>query len=397
LTRLLWHSNAPWSPTGYGQQTALFTPLLAEHYELAISAFYGLEGASRPWQGIQVLPGLGGKNISQVMLDHAEKLFGGDPRNGLVLTLLDVWVLDTATCQQMNIASWVPVDHEPAPEKVVSFFTETGAVPIAMSKFGKDQLGRLDPLYVPHGIDTRTYRPYPKEEARHGSFPPGAFVVGMVAANKGRPSRKGFSQALQAFAKFAESHEDAYLYLHTLLNPELAEGENLGGLINRLEIPLDRIRTASQYHILYDPYPPSDMAQLYSGLDVLLNPSLGEGFGIPIIEAQACGVPVIVTDFSAMSELCGSGWQVKHSRFWTGLGSWQAVPDVDDIVDSLEECYARSDADVQHHASTARAFAEQYDVERVFKQHWLPALRTVEQRFSRQAPVRIPSRMSVAA
>ena len=31
---------------------------------------------------------------------------------------------------------------------------------------------------------------------------------------------------------------------------------------------------------------------------------------------------------------------------------------------------------------SARAFAEQYDVERVFKQHWLPALRTVEQRFA---------------
>lgn len=38
--RALWHSNAPWSPTGYGQQTALFASRLKEHYKLGISAFY---------------------------------------------------------------------------------------------------------------------------------------------------------------------------------------------------------------------------------------------------------------------------------------------------------------------------------------------------------------------
>lgn len=38
--KLLWHSNAPWSPTGYGQQTGLFLPLLQEHYDLAVSSFY---------------------------------------------------------------------------------------------------------------------------------------------------------------------------------------------------------------------------------------------------------------------------------------------------------------------------------------------------------------------
>ena len=38
MTKLLWHSNAPWSPTGYGQQTSLFAPLLAEKYDLAISS-----------------------------------------------------------------------------------------------------------------------------------------------------------------------------------------------------------------------------------------------------------------------------------------------------------------------------------------------------------------------
>ena len=35
MTKLLWHSNAPWAPTGYGQQTGLFAPRLAEKYDMA--------------------------------------------------------------------------------------------------------------------------------------------------------------------------------------------------------------------------------------------------------------------------------------------------------------------------------------------------------------------------
>ena len=46
MTKLLWHSNAPWAPTGYGQQTGLFAPRLAEKYDMAISSFYGLEGSA---------------------------------------------------------------------------------------------------------------------------------------------------------------------------------------------------------------------------------------------------------------------------------------------------------------------------------------------------------------
>ena len=67
---------------------------------------------------------------------------------------------------------------------------------------------------------------------------------------------------------------------------------------------------------------------------------MGEGFGLPVLEAQACGVPAIVTDFTAMSEVCGAGWKVGYDRVWTPMRAWQAWPHVDEIVESLEECYA---------------------------------------------------------
>ena len=81
------------------------------------------------------------------------------------------------------------------------------------------------------------------------------------------------------------------------------------------------------------------MADVYSSLDVLLNPAMGEGFGLPILEAHACGVPAIVTDFTAMSEVCGAGWKVGYDRVRTPLRAWQAWPNVEEIVESLEQCY----------------------------------------------------------
>ena len=55
--KILWHSNAPWAQTGYGQQTALFAPRLrALGHELALSSVWGLGGAGLEWEGMHVYP-----------------------------------------------------------------------------------------------------------------------------------------------------------------------------------------------------------------------------------------------------------------------------------------------------------------------------------------------------
>lgn len=51
--------------------------------------------------------------------------------------------------------------------------------------------------------------------------------------------------------------------------------------------------------------PKADLPIFYSGCDLMAFPSLFEGFGFPIIEALACGAPVICSDTSSMSEIAG--------------------------------------------------------------------------------------------
>ncbi len=51
--------------------------------------------------------------------------------------------------------------------------------------------------------------------------------------------------------------------------------------------------------------PHDEMPLLYNAADLLLYPSFYEGFGLPILEAQACGTPVITSNLSSMPEIAG--------------------------------------------------------------------------------------------
>jgi glycosyltransferase involved in cell wall biosynthesis len=385
--KVILHSNAPWSPSGYGQQVALFAPRLAEHVDLTLSAFHGLQGSPLTWNGIEVLPCMGGTYGGESILGHAEHVFGS-VRGGLVLTLLDVPALEASVWRHLDLACWLPVDHDPAPPQVSSFVVETAAIPIAMSRFGLDQLGGLDPLYVPHGIDTRVFSRRDGARARL-ALPESAFIVGAVAMNKGVPSRKSLPLIVEAFAAFRARHPEAILYLHTEVTGLYDEGYDLPALFHALELGPEVVRFADQYRYRLHPEGPEHMADLYSSFDVLLNPAMGEGFGLPVLEAAACGVPSIVTDFTAMSEVCEVGWKVGYDRVRTPMRSWQAWPKLDEVVAALEACYAADRADL---STRARAHALEYDVDVVFERHWLPALAELERRIADRAPVHIPRR-----
>jgi glycosyltransferase involved in cell wall biosynthesis len=113
------------------------------------------------------------------------------------------------------------------------------------------------------------------------------------------------------------------------------------------------------------------MANWYRCLDVLSLPSWGEGFGLPLIEAQACGIPVVTTRHSAMRELCGAGWMVDGEPFWNYTHeAWWTKPS----ARSIETAWGRAYEARGRYSERAREFALGYDAWRVTEEHWLPLL-----------------------
>jgi glycosyltransferase involved in cell wall biosynthesis len=386
--RILWTSNAPWCATGYGQQTAqVIKRLKKEKYEIAIAANYGLEGSSSTYPTeyglIPVYPRGFETYSNDIIPAHTHDWIQGNPEiPNVLITLFDVWVYRGKKWDDFNIASWVPIDHLPCPLEVTEWCKKENVTPIAMSQYGKQMLERSDieSLYVPHAIEktfkpTKTITTADKEQITGREFlgiDKDRFVVGMNAANKGVvPNRKAFGENLLAFSMFAQKHKDAILYLHT--EAVGAAGINLIELIHAVGLQKNQYRFIDPY--LYRSAMSQEIvAATYTAMDVFLGVSMGEGFGIPTIEAQACGTRVIVSEFAASTELVGDGWLVEGQPFWDPMQkSFQHMPSVPSIVESLEKAYDKG----QNRSQQAIDFAKQYDADTVFETHWKPTLKQI--------------------
>jgi glycosyltransferase involved in cell wall biosynthesis len=365
--RVLVHGNAPWLPTGYGQQMAQLVPRLASlGHDVGISAFAGIMGAMSAWEGFPVFPGGLEAYGGDILAGHA-KAFRAD----LVLTLMDAWVLPPDMASRLNFACWMPVDCTPLSALDLQFLRRSCATPIAMSEHGKTELAAagFSPLYAPHGIDTQVYAPAGKDEARDAfGIPRDAYVIGINAANIDAV-RKGFPEQFAAFAQFRARHPEALLLMHSHQTGP-GTGMDLGDIIARLGIA-DAIRWTPAYKYTCGGYTPQEMARWYSALDLLSACAYAEGFGLPVVEAAACGVASAVTRFSAMPQVAGlDGFYAGSEPFFNPRHrAWWGKPRVGEIADAYERAFA-SPAD----PGRLREHALAYDADRVFAEYWKPVM-----------------------
>ena len=168
--------------------------------------------------------------------------------------------------------------------------------------------------------------------------------------------RKGLDILLKAYASAFTADDDAVLVVK-------AQGGGVysdGGLHGALE-ELRRRPGAPEILLLQDSLDEPALASLYRACDAFVAPYRGEGFGLPILEAMACGLPPIVTRAGASADFVdeASAWRLPSARI--------PVPRIDDLLPGpagfwLEEpdegALARALREAYEHPETCRSKGE---------------------------------------
>ena len=170
---------------------------------------------------------------------------------------------------------------------------------IAVSQHTKDVV--VDLLGVPadrvfvarHGIDVRFRRPSAAGlDAVRERF--GLRRPYLLSVSTAEP-RKNLARLVDALALLrTQGHEDLQLVVagkSAWGSPELRSRIEANGLSDHVKL-LGYVDEA-------------DLPSLYAGAEVFSLPSIAEGFGLPALEAMACGTPVVASNTTALPEVCG--------------------------------------------------------------------------------------------
>jgi len=204
---------------------------------------------------------------------------------------------------------------------------------------------------------------------------------GTVAANNDKEDRKSHSRSMKAMKYFLEQNPDVknviWLY-HT--NPTEEKGMPLVSMAHKFG--LEKIIKFLDPSMVNTMFTEQDLSVLMNCFDVHLLCSKREGFGMPILETQSCGVPNICHDSSSMTELVqGHGWLCKSLGYdlnleTTPINAESATPDVYDIAKCIEDAYFHPEK-VQKYGQASRRFALSFDWDKIVKDQWVPLLENI--------------------
>jgi glycosyltransferase involved in cell wall biosynthesis len=374
-TRVLWMSDSPDAPTGYGNVTRAVCEGLAQRgCEVFVLGFQNPDQVAR-WRGMRLLPMGKGRFGEDLLPRYLEKI-----RPHLLVTLTDLWWVAFATAEPFRQAlaragsRWAvyfPVEGHGTAGSLPPLYRELlqlADAPIAMSRYGQRVAlaNGVSADYIPHGVDSSAFQPPPdRAAAKQRLGYQGRFVILSDARNQ---QRKMLHRLLTIFARFARRKRDVLLHLHcdpddtTTRDPRysysVADDVRALGLGGKVRMTAGFSLDTS---LRLD-----ELVTVYQAADVHLLTSTGEGFGLPTLQAAACGVVPVAVDYSANSELiAGHGLTVRPAGFLSDdLGLARAVIDVSDAVDKLEQLY-HDGAGTELLSRRARGFALEYDWSRV--------------------------------
>jgi len=326
-----------------------------------------------------------------------------DFKPDIVLTYRDPWMdmfISKSPLLPYFHWVWMPtVDSDPQKQAWIEGFAKTDAI-MCYSEFGiktleKDAGHLLNVVgCASPGIDPKIYKPYDKKQIRDElGLLPDINIVGTVMRNQ---RRKLFPELIKSFAKFLkvappEIKDNTYLLLHTSYPEKMGwnlgyhiSEEKVGGKVLstyvckncrkwRIDFFRDSLNYCPDCKSISCVMPSvglgldvPDLVKIYNVMDLYVQYAICEGFGMPQVEATACGVPIASSNYSAMEDVLQwtKGYPIKIEKMYRELetNAERVFPSNDHLVEiMIEHLTLSSEEKVKKSAEVRQATIERYD------------------------------------
>jgi len=367
------------------------TSRLKDKFELGILCNYGLLGGEIDHNGIKCYPAIPPKSLqgeSSFTLPTL-KTFDKTMKKGkfdVGIFHFDIWVANNMICKgelKSRYISYCPIDGDPISPLIIDGFSRADEV-VTFCDWAEKILKEINikSTTIAHGVDTKIYNPATKDKAEYKrklGIPEDCTIFTIVGTNVG--TRKGIHEAMEAYGRFLmknpKAKDNTRLYIHSDTQGGYF-GYDLLNLASLFEISENCIFTAGED---LQNVPEEAMADLFRASDVHILTSHSEGFGMPLLESAACGIPSIATDYSSMTELVkGHGIliRVANKQLQTSNYTYHAYPYTPDIVKAYETYWSNPEK-LKEDGKKAAEFALGYDWDTKIIPKWVKFLENYEQ------------------
>lgn len=235
----------------------------------------------------------------------------------------------------------------PTPDK--SVFTREANRIVTPSRWSRDRLTDwgIDPAgihVVPHGVKTDTFLPLSPTDRAAGRAALGIAPDDVLYLNVGVATwNKGIDLLIQAFARLRQHQPRARLLLKEQKAMYGMGVDRILAQVGRAQPGLLTADVLAGISLISGSLDQAQLRALYGVADAYVSPYRAEGFNLPVLEAMACGTPVIVTGGGATDDFCAEPLAVRlPSRPGTKadepamFGAF-LVPDLDALTDAMTD------------------------------------------------------------
>ena len=395
--RILFVGEASYLATGFSTYwNEVIKRLYSENlYEIAELGSYGEDGDSRinsiPWKFYPVAPNKDDAEGQQIYKSNPLNQFGLwrfntvclDFKPDIVLSIRDYWMdefIDKSPFRKNFIWYWMlTIDGIPQKDLWLDIYKRCDGC-LTYSKWAwdvmqKDCLKGTNMITIASpGSDLDIFKP-PGDKKEHKSklgIDPNTIIVGTVMRNQ---KRKLYYDLIEAFSKWVykaktKGHIDlvkkTFLYLHTSY-PDV--GYDIGRAITEFKVANKILMTymcqtcGTVYPSFFQgewgicrrcknktAHPPNAnlspsreiLAEIMKTFDLYVQYSISEGWGMPLTDAMACGIPCMAVRYSAMEDhlICPTSVPIEVGRYFyesiIETEQRRALPNNDDFVQKLD-------------------------------------------------------------